>query len=311
MPLPISSTACDVWALGRRPCQMSSSTLQWSIGPNRANRANEGVRLLVLLQKTTDIQETVSNTSPVFCGLLHWFHYAARITGEVHAQLTIYNQRLQAIIVAVHLTKSFGHGLYASLKFLSGEGIPRWCVTKFVCASRPGAQLNSHLRTASSFFSLFVFHSPISSNMAMDHGPTSMRDFFKFTADRLLASLSSMPGPYINHDKLPSGTFAISSFNPEDNEDLDSSDWLFHPMPQDRLSRFSLDRTGLPPDADSTGFQEYSENRNPATLAERMEQAPGQRAIMLEECFRIMYIDWERKLIGKSLIEKTEWEPVV
>lgn len=147
--------------------------------------------------------------------------------------------------------------------------------------------------------------------MASDNSAATLRETFRSTADRLLESLSSMSDPYIDRDKLPHDAFAISYFDPEDNTSLESSGWLFAPMPQVNLNRYPPNCQKSLLDGRYPGFEEFRSNPNPTTLLEEMGQSPGKRARILERCLETMFIRWRRKLIRKSLIDKTKWEPVV
>lgn len=146
--------------------------------------------------------------------------------------------------------------------------------------------------------------------MASDNSPT-LRETFRSTADRLLESLSKMPGPYIDRNRLPEDAFAISEFNAEDDTSLESSGLVFEPMPQANLDRYPPHRENFPLAGRYPGFEEFQPNPIRTTLFERMEQSAGTRARILEQCLRIMFIYWRRKLIRKSLIDKAGWEPIV
>lgn len=146
--------------------------------------------------------------------------------------------------------------------------------------------------------------------MASDNSRT-LRDTLSSTTDRLVESLSKMRGPYIDRNMLPESAFAISEFNAEDDTYLEYSEWLFKPMPQVNLDRYTPHRENYPLRGHYPGFEEFQPNPYPTTLQERMEQCPGRRARILEQCFHIMFTAWRRNLIRKSLIDKTQWEPVV
>ena len=147
--------------------------------------------------------------------------------------------------------------------------------------------------------------------MASYNSATPLRETFGSTADRLLESLSRMPGPYIDHNKLPHDAFAISYFDPEDDTSPESGRLLFEPMPQADLDRYPPNRQNVPLGGRYPGFEGFQSNPTPTTVLEAMEQSPGTRARMLERCLRTMFVSWRRKLIRKTVMDKTKWEPVV
>lgn len=158
---------------------------------------------------------------------------------------------------------------------------------------------------------LFLFSPLPPSVMASDNSPSTLRETFRSTADRLLESLSKMRGPYIERNNLPQDAFVITDIDIEDDTALESSGWLFRPIPQVNLDRYTPHRENYPLGGHYPGFEEFQSNPYPKTVLEEMAQSPGTRARILERCLLTMFVSWRRKLIRKSLIDKTKWEPVV